>query len=89
MNNDMSRMILIQAVLLLLFFMNERKLKSSRPSSSMDRFSYYPNFNKRHSAIKQAWIFCDAAPPSKYSRIWAFIVFNIFRIFLILISYTI
>jgi len=34
-------MILIQAVLLLL--MNERKLKSSRPSSSRDRFPYHPN----------------------------------------------
>jgi len=29
----MSRMILIQAVLLLLFLMNKRKLKSLRPSS--------------------------------------------------------
>jgi len=36
-------MILIQAVLLLLFLMNERKLKSLRPSSSRDRFSYHPN----------------------------------------------
>jgi len=37
----MNRMILIQAVLLLL--MNVRKLKSSKPSLSMDRFPYYPN----------------------------------------------
>jgi len=36
-------LILIQAVLLLLFLMNERKLKSSRPSLSRDRFPYDPN----------------------------------------------
>jgi len=39
----MSRMILIQAVFLLLILINERKLKSSRPSSSRDRFPYHPN----------------------------------------------
>jgi len=41
----MSQIILIQALFLLLFLMNEGKLKSSRLSTSRDRFPYHPNLN--------------------------------------------